>query len=329
MIELKTPNGLSVSVPETIAEDASPHFDIGDKRGIRDYFAEHGYVVVSGVVSTDATRVAREFWDAEVKPYRGKIYRQATAKLERHRFNINGWVMNPILNLQSLDPQRFPGIREHVRRNIFASASLKDALSNLLGDAPKIVQSMYFEGNSATWEHQDSYYLDSEHMGSMVGSWIALEDIAPQAGRFFIVPGSHKYEWGRQTAADNVATAHDVYVQSVVDRMRSAGAEVRAPALREGDVLFWHALTIHGSLASHDIKRSRSSITCHAIPASHRFMQWHARIADVPTDEIEGVQIYAPKDLARARHRVVRAVEAVAPGPFYALKKAAIRAVVR
>ena len=33
---------------------------------------------------------------------------------------------------------------------------------------------MYFEGNSATWEHQDSYYLDDEDTGSMLACWIAL-----------------------------------------------------------------------------------------------------------------------------------------------------------
>ena len=36
---------------------------------------------------------------------------------------------------------------------------------------------MYFEGNSATWEHQDTYYLDSEKVGCMIAGWIALENI--------------------------------------------------------------------------------------------------------------------------------------------------------
>ncbi|HZV84170.1 MAG TPA: hypothetical protein VFF48_04205, partial [Brevundimonas sp.] len=125
--------------------------------------------------------------------------------------------------------------------------------------------------------------------------------------------------------ADNVATRHEVYVQSVVDRMRETGAEVRAPALRKGDVLFWNGLTIHGSLNSHDPERSRSSITCHAIPASHRLMQFQTRLSDPATDRVCGVRIHAPKDLARRRHRMVRAIEANAPGPFYALKRAAIR----
>lgn len=328
MIDLKTRNGLSVSVPEDVAEDASPHFEAGNNEAIRDYFHENGYVVVSRLMPPETTRTARELWDSEIKPFTGRIYRQATAKLERHALNERGWVMNPILNLQSLDPRYFGRLREHARHNIFAAAPLRDAFTDLLGERPKIVQSMYFEGNSATWEHHDSYYLDSEHIGSMVGAWIALEDISPRAGRFFLIPGSHKFERQRHSAENNIATAHDAYVRSVVDRLRETGTELRAPALREGDVLFWSSLTIHGSLNSQD-RNSRSSITCHAIPARHRFMQFQTRVMDVPTEEVGGVQIYAPKDQARLSSRLVTAAEERFPGPFYALKKAAVRMAIR
>src|SRR3546814_11124767 len=74
---------------------------------------------------------------------------------------------------------------------------VQDAVRTIRGEAGKIVQSMYFEGNPATWAHQDSYYLDAEVLGRMVGAWIAVEDIAPGAGRFFIYPGSHRLDVAR------------------------------------------------------------------------------------------------------------------------------------
>lgn len=323
---LATPNGLRVNVPEDVAEDPSPRFAVEHHAAIDAYYWQHGYVVVSGVFSADDCDQMRGLWDREVKPFPGKIYRQATARLEPHRLNDKGWVMNPILNVQSVDPVAFPEFRRHARERILSGERLQRVFRGLFGEPGKVVQSMYFEGNSATWEHQDSYYLDSEHMGSMAAAWIALEDISPTAGRFFVCPGSHRFDWKRQSAADNVATKHEVYVQSVVDRMRETGAEVRAPALRKGDVLFWNGLTIHGSLNSHDPERSRSSITCHAIPASHRFMQFQKRISDPRTDQVCGARIHAPKDLARRHHRVVKALEGFAPGPFYVAKAAVIRA---
>lgn len=329
MLSLRTPNGLRVDTPETLAEDPSPRFGVDEPDAIRTYYGVNGYVVVKGLLpAVDCDRM-RALWDSEVKPFDGKMYRQATARLEAHRLNGKGWVMNPILNLQSVDPSKFPDFRRHAREQILSAVHLHRVFHTLFGEPGKIVQSMYFEGNSATWEHQDSYYLDSEHMGSMAAAWIALEDISATAGRFFVCPESHKLDWKRQSAVDNIATRHEVYVQSVVNHMRQSGADVRAPALRKGDVLFWNGLTIHGSIDSHDPNHSRSSITCHAIPCSHRLMQFQTRFSDPETETVCGVRIHAPKDLARRHHRIIRAIEGRAAAPFYALKQAAIRALIR
>jgi len=79
--------------------------------------------------------------------------------------------MNPILNLQSIDPVRYPNFRKFAVENILTAPRLAEGFGILFDEKPKIVQSMYFEGNSATWEHQDSYYLDSEMIGSMAAAW--------------------------------------------------------------------------------------------------------------------------------------------------------------
>ena len=57
----------------------------------------------------------RSLWDAEVKPSSAPIYRQATAKLEANVRNRQGWVMNPVLNPQSVDPTLFPQFRQKAR----------------------------------------------------------------------------------------------------------------------------------------------------------------------------------------------------------------------
>src|SRR5262245_52245282 len=107
MLELTTPRGLPVRVPETADEDVSPKFDRSDSSGISAYYRENGYVIVRRLMAPDICDRQRQLWEEEVKPFRGYIYRQATAKAERHVLNENGWVMNPILNLQSVDPRRF------------------------------------------------------------------------------------------------------------------------------------------------------------------------------------------------------------------------------
>jgi phytanoyl-CoA hydroxylase len=325
MIALTTPRGLPVAVPEVVSEDPSPRFAAHESDQIRAYYQEHGYVVVKSVFGAEVCDTQRKFWETEVKPFRGYIYRQATGKVEKHVFNQNGWVMNPILNLQSVDPKRFGNFRDFATKSLLAAPQLRDLFTALLGEPPKIVQSMYFEGNSATWEHQDSYYLDSEKVGEMAAAWIAIEAIAPRSGRFFICPGSHKIRLAEHGLANNIAEHHEVYIASVVDKIRDLNLPIRAPVLEKGDVLFWNALTIHGSLDSQDPVRSRSSITCHAIPSSRLFLQWQVRLMDPATDEVNGTQIYRPKDLNSLKNRLVFRIEANWPSMFYWAKHLAIK----
>jgi len=328
MIRLTTPRGLPVTVPETGAEDPSVHFAAGDT-GLRAYYEQNGYVVVSSLLpAADCDRI-RALWEAEVKPSPDFLYRQATAKAERHVFNAQNWVMNPILNLQNVDPRRYSRFREFATDRILTARPLADAFRALLGESPTIVQSMYFEGNSATWEHEDSYYLESEKVGSMAAAWIALEDIAPTAGRFFVCPRSHAIEVARHGPANNVAEHHEVYIESVVARIRELGLEIRAPIMKKGDVLFWGARTIHGSLDSRDPAHARSSITCHAISDSHRFLQLQSRIKPLDIADVNGIRVHRAKDLARLRNRAIFWFETRFPRVFHSLKRAAVKAVVR
>lgn len=266
----------------------------------------------------------RALWDKEVKPFTGYMYRQTTARAEKHQKNENGWVMNPVLNLQSVDPSKFPNFRRYATETILANDRLRDALAALLGETPKIVQSMYFEGNSETWEHQDSYYLDSETIGELIGAWIAVEDIAATAGRFFICPQSQRIRLADHSLRNNIAENHDAYISSVVDEIKNRDLEIRAPALRKGDVMFFNALTMHGSLKSQDEGKARSSITCHVIPSSKNLLQFQTRVRKLRAEQLNGTEIFRPKDLASLKNRAVLFIESHFPAQFYWLKRKAI-----
>ena len=237
--------------------------------------------------------------------------------------------MNPILNLQSLNPKHFGVLRRAAEELVFSNILICKALKSILGEKPKIVQSMYFEGNSATWEHQDSYYLDSEKIGLMTAGWLALEEIKADAGRFFICPESHKIDLGRQNVDNNIADNHDKYIAKVVSIIKSKNMPIKAPYMATGDVLFWNSWTIHGSIDSQSKTCSRSSITMHAIPETHKFLQFHSRKIDVPTDDLGNSLIYRPKDQSKFKNRLVLAVESRFPGIFYWLKKQAIKSLLR
>ncbi len=326
MFEIASPTGEPVSIPTSPDEDR-PYFAALDAAA-RTYLEEEGYVVLRGVLgATDCAGIRRAFAE-QVKPYQGFLYRQTTACAERNRFNAHGHVMNPLLNLQDLDPHHFERLRR-AALDAFTAPAMVGALRAAFGEDPKLVQSMYFEGNSATWAHQDTYYLDSERVGTMVAAWIALEDIHPGAGRFYVYARSHRIDLAKNGGDFDIAFHHDRYKELIVRLIRERHLELRAPALQAGDVLFWNAKTIHGSLATKETNNTRQSLTAHYIPRSHRFLQLQSRIKPLALSEHNGILIHCPKDQQRLQNRMTLFVESRFPGPFYLAKKLAVKAATR
>jgi phytanoyl-CoA hydroxylase len=326
MFEIHSPAGDLVRIPDSFDEDR-PYFDaLGTEA--RRYLEEEGYVVLRGLLPAAACADIRAAFAEEVKTYGGFLYRQTTAQAERNQLNALGHVMNPLLNLQDLDRQRFGRLRGRTL-DAFTAPSMVAALRAVFGEDPKLVQSMYFEGNSATWAHQDTYYLDSERPGTMVAAWIALEDIHPGAGRFYVYAASHRLDLAKNGGDFDIAFHHDRYKALIVKLIRERGLELRAPALAAGDVLFWNAKTIHGSLPTRGTTNTRQSLTAHYIPKSHRFLQLQSRIKPLALAEHNGIMVHCPKDQQRLQNRVTLFVESRFRGPFYLAKRLAVKAATR
>jgi len=321
------PMGEPIRIPATDDEDYA-YFPVGDAAAIRQYYDENGYVVIRGLVPGDLCDRALADFDREVKPYPGHIYRQTTANPERHALTDHGLMLNPILNIQSLDPRSFPRFKESGLA-ILTHSGTRQAARTILGEPGKIVQSMYFDGNPVTWPHQDTYYLDAEELGRMTAAWFAVVDIAPGAGRFFIYPKSHRIDMAKNGGNFDIAFNHARYKKLVVDIIRNHGLRLRAPALRKGDVLFWSAKTIHGSLETTQPHFTRSSFTGHYIPASSRFLQYQTRVRRLNSMTVNGMEVHRPKDLARPSQRSIFWIETRYPRTFQTVKKLAIKAVTR
>jgi|ERR1700692_2671296 phytanoyl-CoA hydroxylase len=327
MHKILSPIETEIKIPEVAAENGTT-FGLTDLAGAKRYYEENGYVVVCGVVNAVVCDSIRQAFDQTVKRYPGYIYRQATANPEKNRINEHGFVMNPLLNLQSLSEADFAPLKR-LAVKVFASAPIKAINRELFAEEGKLVQSMYFEGNSETWPHQDTYYLDSECIGTMAACWYALEDIDAGAGRFFVVPGSHRIDMTKNGKNFDVAFNHGRYKELVKKIIAEQQLEFRAPFLQKGDVLFWNAKTIHGSLRTTRPQFSRSSLTSHFIPASHRFLQFQSKIKPLKLREFDGMAFHCPKDMDRLSSRVVLGVETTFPKTFQMTKKLAIKALVK
>ena len=119
MLQLYTRKKIQVNVPENITEDKSTRFTIEDIQKAKNYYEENGYVIFSKCVDPDHCDFLRNLWDKSIKQYNGTIYRQTSGKAEKNIFNENKWIMNPILNIQSINPKLFKNFRENVEQKIF------------------------------------------------------------------------------------------------------------------------------------------------------------------------------------------------------------------
>jgi phytanoyl-CoA hydroxylase len=325
---ISSPNGIEITIPVEVEEASDPYPGLARPAGIKAYFDEHGYVVVRKLIPSGLCDAAREAFVAEVRPYDGHIYRQATANPEKNLFSERGFVLNSILNIQDLNRAQFPRFRD-AGLSIITHRGLHDAANALLSEEGTVVQSMYFEGNPVTWAHQDTYYLDSTDLGRMVGAWIAVEDIQPGAGRFFVYPGSHRIDMKKNGGDFDIAFNHERYKRLVLDVVARHRLECRAPAMRKGDVLFWSSKTVHGSLITTQGEFSRASFTVHVIPRSKGFLQFQSRERSLRLREINGVPVHCPKDQNRLVSRAVFLAETTFPRLFQAIKKIAVKLLTR
>ena len=327
MHKVTSPVGTEILVPE-IADEDGPTFSLSNMAAIRAYYEDNGYVVIKKVVAPEVCDQIRGAFSSSVKPYDGHIYRQTTANPEKNKINEFGFVMNPILNLQSLGVSKFAALKDMAIKT-FSGDPIKNISKAIFQEEGQLVQSMYFEGNSETWPHQDTYYLDSETIGTMIGCWYALEDINAGAGRFFVIPGSHKVDMRKNGKDIDFAFNHSRYKDLVRSILTEGNVQFRAPLLNKGDAIVWNSKTIHGSLRTTRPQFSRSSLTAHYIPASHRFLQFQTRIKALKLRRFEGMSFHCPKDMDLMSSRLVMAVETTFPKTFQMTKKLAIKAMLK
>lgn len=309
-------------------DSRDPSFSPHDSDALRRYFEAQGYVVVRGLVPAASCDAARASFASELRPFRGHIYRQTTAAAERHVLSPQGYVLNPILNLQDLSTRFFPEFKR-AALEVLTEPAVQAIARNLTGVGAVVVQSMYFDGNPNTQAHQDCYYIDSSRQGALLSAWIALEDIAVGAGRFFVYPGSHRLLLPRNSGSLNLAFSDQGYHPRILDEVRANGLECHAPALRKGDVLFWAACTIHGSLKTLEPQCSRSSITMQIIPADTQLVHFQALTRRLRVRQINGASVHHPKDQDRLRYRALLWAESWFPTPFRLVKRLAIRMLTR
>ena len=165
-----------------------------------------------------------------------------------------------------------------------------DVVETLAGPDIYALQHMYFmnpPGMGGQGWHQDSCYIKT-HPDTLIGAWVALEDVDEENGCLWIVPGSdHEPVYppaevggGRVHAPEAFSDLQDVrnvsHHDDDVNTLSGIVANYPPPIpvpLRAGDVLFFHAHLFHRSYANRSADRYRRSCVHHYCNA-RSFVAW-------------------------------------------------------
>ncbi len=235
-------------------------FDVDDIAGLREHYEKHGYVVLRSLIE-------RSLIDRFLAEYerikRSSVfiyYSQSIHRAIRPELNEYGFIRESIA-----DPSRlglFPLFSNAIKECIYHGA-VSDALTALDGHERHISwQDMFFDLSTGTIEHADTWYLDTDPAGSLVGVWFALENIEEQAGTFFVMPGSH-----RVPPLDKARYLdHEEFRKATQKMIERHGFEAKGMPISKGDVILWHPFLVHGAFANRDPRFSRKSFTSHFFP---------------------------------------------------------------
>lgn len=292
--------GPAVAESRTTADEL-PEFicSRADPATVKAAFEREGYIIVRNAVPRPLCERAKEAFIEDVLPSRLFFKRHATAPLDRHTLSDEGFMRFPIMNIQDLGARGFRRFRE-AGLAVLTHPNVRRMMDTLFGEPGKVIHTMYFDANQATWAHRDSNYIDSAEVGRMIGVWVAVEDIHPGAGRFYVHARSHKAKPPAQWRLDKLDPNGKEYKDRMVDFVRSDPDLPRiAPTLRQGDAILFSSLTVHGSLDTEVPGYSRRNLTAHYIPTSQHFMWLRRREGSRRTVKFEGTEVVLHGDLTR------------------------------
>ncbi|TYC91687.1 phytanoyl-CoA dioxygenase family protein [Novosphingobium sp. BW1] len=154
-------------------------------------------------------------------------------------------------------------------RAIAANPAILDLLGTLYGRPAFPFQTLNFPVGTQQGAHSDAVHFSSLPERFMCGVWLAMEDITPENGPVFYLPGSHR--WPIMTNAmiarrgfGTIPESAQAPYERAWDALAKADGLRPEPFLaRKGQALIWSANLLHGGSLQTDPRRTRWSQVTH------------------------------------------------------------------
>lgn len=127
-------------------------------------------------------------------------------------------------------------------------------IQRLTGRKPVPFQTLNFIHSTQQALHQDAIHFDADPPGSIVGAWVALEDVTEDAGPLVVCPGSHKEpRWdltdlghplpvqGEEYPRPRAYEHYERFLAKLAQRYETVPVVIPA-----GHAVIWHGNLLHG-----------------------------------------------------------------------------------
>jgi len=154
-------------------------------------------------------------------------------------------------------------------RAIAANPAILTLLGKLYGRPAFPFQTLNFPVGTQQEAHTDMVHFSSLPERFMCGVWLAMEDIGPDAGPLFYLPGSHRWPSmsnaavGRRGSGQALGSAQDPFAEAWRALCEVNQARDERFLARKGQALIWTANLLHGGSRQHDPRLTRWSQVTH------------------------------------------------------------------
>lgn len=154
-------------------------------------------------------------------------------------------------------------------RAIAANTEVLYMLSRLYGRRAFPFQTLNFPAGTQQHLHTDAVHFSSIPPRFMCGVWLAMEDVAADAGPLCYVPGSHKWPLldnsmiGRRGMGEELESAQVPYHEAWCALMGEHNIPISHFLARKGQALIWCANLLHGGSVQNNPALTRWSQVTH------------------------------------------------------------------
>jgi len=245
-------------------------------------FDKEGFLVFKNFFTDRECEDVLNVFHKSIKHSDKVFYRIKSNSPEQNRFTKSGYVVNPIMNLHLENDENI----SNPFLNLFNSEKVINFISGFDSREFYLYKTMYFESNRGTEQHFDSMIFREKQR--MLGIWVALEDISPKNGGFFIYPRTHKllqpgyYSEEIEALFDkyrvlssmkqknfesqdksNILSIYKEGNETLELILKKIESKRFGPQLKKGDVILFDGNILHGSFRPDSFEFSRNSTSAH------------------------------------------------------------------